>query len=230
MWLGVILLALISIINLRRLIQRQLVSLVILMGGTQQQAVMVYSVIFLPGVMVHELTHFMTAAVLGVRTGDINIMPKFDTSVRNNNRIALGFVKIEKTDIFRESLIGASPLMAGFVILGILINFISRNLSFNWQLLLALYGILTITNTMFVSREDTRAFLPIGILGGVLLIFFWWLNWLSPIFFQIKKVGEPLLLPAGISLVLVMIIDFGWWICLKLWQFILEKITRKRVI
>ena len=32
-----------------------------------------YTLIFLPGIMIHEMAHFMTAAVLGVKTGEIHL-------------------------------------------------------------------------------------------------------------------------------------------------------------
>jgi hypothetical protein len=228
MWFGVIFLILMVIFWLRRLIQSQLIGLVLLLGGTQRQAVLVYSLLFLPGVIVHELTHLLTAAMMGVRTGDISIIPNVRSD--NEKRIALGFVRIEKTDFFRESVIGISPLLVGLFILGVLINLIGHSETINWQLVLMLYGVLTITNTMFVSREDSRAFLPIGICFSVVVILFYWIGWLLPLFDQIKKFGEPMVMPTLMSLIVVLAIDLGWWLCLKLWLVILERITNKRVI
>ncbi len=72
-------------------------------------AVLFFSLVFLPGVFLHEFSHFFTAKLLGVRTGRFSIFPRD----MKNGRLQLGFVEVAAADPVRESLIGAAPLMAG---------------------------------------------------------------------------------------------------------------------
>ncbi len=81
------------------------------LSGSRSVALIIYSTILLPGVLLHELSHWLSAALLGVRTGRISLFP----SVRPDGRLQLGAVEYYRAglDPIRESIIGAAPLVAG---------------------------------------------------------------------------------------------------------------------
>ena len=131
-----------------------------------------FNALLLPGVIIHELSHFLMAALLGVRTGDINIFPHQDESGHR-----LGSVQIAKTDPLRESLIGAAPMLVATISLVALIRWqfpalfaptisladplsvvksviAKLSLAQTW---LWFYLIFAISNTMFTSKSDRRA-------------------------------------------------------------------------
>lgn len=70
------------------------------------------SLIIYPGVVVHELSHLITAAILFVPVKSINLVPeKTDDGIRS------GSVTIAPTDILRRTLVGIAPLFVGIAVL-----------------------------------------------------------------------------------------------------------------
>jgi hypothetical protein len=136
-----------------------------LVSKSHKFGIILYSLIYLPGTIIHELSHFFTAAILGVRTGNISIFP-----VKEDNRLKLGSVEIQKTDFIRSSLIGLAPFITGAILLlyltsilnigsGIkifegLVNIFKHPI--NYLIILQIYSIIAISNTLFTSKEDRR--------------------------------------------------------------------------
>ncbi len=166
---------LISLIGARNVISTHFQLITWLITGNRKLAVIVYSLIFLPGIIIHEISHFFMAAFLGVRTGEITIFPSVSTEDGEQH---LGSVEVTKTDMFRSSLIGIAPLIFGSVIIIAVTKWqfpqILNNLSqFSWPLnqlliegknilaiplnLIWIYLIFAISNTMFVSSADRRS-------------------------------------------------------------------------
>ena len=56
--------------------RRSILGVSYLVSKSHQFGIMLYSLIYLPGTIIHELSHFFSAAILGVRTGNISIFPK----------------------------------------------------------------------------------------------------------------------------------------------------------
>lgn len=97
---------------LGRWIHRHLHGLAILITGNRSWAVILYAMVLFPGVLLHELSHWIMAKLLGVRTGGFSILPKTGPE----GSIQLGAVEYYKTPgvgPIRESLIGSAPLVAG---------------------------------------------------------------------------------------------------------------------
>ena len=65
--------------------------------------------IFLPGVFLHELSHFLVAKILFIRTGRFSIFPQ----TLPDGRLQLGYVETARSDVVRDSLVGAAPLIVG---------------------------------------------------------------------------------------------------------------------
>jgi hypothetical protein len=105
LWLAATLALLLLI---ERWIHRHLQGVMLLLTGDPDIAVVLYALPLLPGIFVHELSHALAAILLGARVGRISIRPK-----RTGQRVQLGFVPVEKTDVVRASLIGLAPLLVG---------------------------------------------------------------------------------------------------------------------
>ena len=149
---------------------------------------LLYFLTLLPGIVLHELSHWAFARVLGVRTGRMQIWP----SRRGSGRMRLGSVRIEQTDHLRASLIGLAPFITGCIAIyligdqilgaGTLIDPLFRtdfttfktNLSTYSQasdFWIWIYVIFTISNTMFPSESDRRAWWPVvALFGGMALV------------------------------------------------------------
>jgi hypothetical protein len=73
-----------------------------------------YFVAMLPGVVVHELSHWLMAKALFVRVS----WPKLGPVRRGQSRrVSLGSVRVGKVDRFRAGLIGVAPLVGGTAII-----------------------------------------------------------------------------------------------------------------
>ncbi len=164
----------------------------LLITRNRKVALLLFSLIFFPGVFLHEASHFLMAKILFVRTGRFSIFPRD----LGNGRMRMGFVEIAKTDPVRESLIGAAPLLAGsaFVAyvgisrLGINQVWAAGSSGELGEIITGFFGLftqpdvwlwlylaLTVSGTMFPSASDRqpwlKTFLGILIILGVLLLF-----------------------------------------------------------
>jgi len=129
------------------------------------------SILFLPGTIVHELSHLLVAGLMMVPVGEINLVPEVDGQI-----VKLGSVQIGQTDPFRRILIGVAPLILGLSVLIGLIYFNKDSLlhfSPLWLSILIIYLLFQITNTMFSSKKDLEGALVFtGVILTVLIIIF----------------------------------------------------------
>ena len=105
LWVAI---ALLILVLMQRWIHTHLHGLSLLLTGKPDRALYLYALILFPGVLLHELSHWVTARLLGVRTGSFSILPKRQPG----GSIQLGYVEYYKSktlDPVRESLIGGAP-------------------------------------------------------------------------------------------------------------------------
>ena len=115
-------LSLIGLIILQRLLQREIQIILLLITGNPNLAIGIYSILLLPGVFIHELSHLIMAILLRVRVLKISFVPE----VTKKGKIRLGFVQTAKTDIVRDSIIGLAPFLVGLLLVAIIGIFIFR--------------------------------------------------------------------------------------------------------
>ncbi len=99
---------------LQRWIHRHLHGIALLLTGNRGWAVILYAVVLFPGVLLHEISHWVTATFLGVRTGSFSILPR----AQEDGSIQLGYVEYYRSNSvgpLRESLIGSAPLVTGTI-------------------------------------------------------------------------------------------------------------------
>ena len=71
--------------------------------------------VLLPGILLHEGSHWITAKVLGLKTGKFSFTPN---TVKG--QIVLGSVEVQRSNAFKDSLVGLAPFLAGTLALLIL--------------------------------------------------------------------------------------------------------------
>ena len=103
------LLILVPLIVLQRLLHREIQAVFLILTRDIRLTMGIFSMLFLPGVFLHELSHFVMAKLLRVRTGRFSIFPQS----LPDGRLQLGYVETVRSDIIRDSLIGAAPLIVG---------------------------------------------------------------------------------------------------------------------
>jgi hypothetical protein len=150
--------------------------------------VILFSVLFIPGILLHEGSHFAMARLVGVPTGRFSILPR---SV-GKGKLQLGFVETASTDWFRDALIGMAPLFCGGLVVAyigvIQLNLLSlaqelylngleafiysfRDLVIQPDFWLWFYLALVISSTMLPSETDRRAWLPLGLMLAIVVGF-----------------------------------------------------------
>lgn len=143
--------------------------------GTSKIGVYLYFLFFLPGVILHELSHLFSASILGVPTGKLTIFPH-----KTDEGWSLGQVASAETDILRSSLIGLAPMIVGAASLVFIVSFglgiknfadVGRLNYSNWQTIIFIYLMITFTNTMFLSKEDRTSIWAFPSLLVILFLF-----------------------------------------------------------
>ena len=102
-------LTLVPLVFLQRLLHREIQAIFLIITKHGPLTIGLYSMIFFPGVVLHELSHFIMARVLGVRTGGVSVIPH----ITDDDRLILGYVETVRSDWLRDSLIGLAPLITG---------------------------------------------------------------------------------------------------------------------
>lgn len=169
---------------LQRKLHREIQAIFLILTRRANITMVLFALLFFPGVLLHELSHFLMAKLLFVPTGGFSLIPQG----MPNGTLRLGYVEVSKTDILRDSVIGMAPLIAG----GFFISYAAvyrLNLLLLWDALqqaqfpvfwanfanlpnqpdfyLWLYLTFAVSSTMLPSESDRNAWLPVG---GVILL------------------------------------------------------------
>lgn len=146
-------------------------------GGSRKFLIILWSLIFLPGTVVHELSHFLFAILVGARTGKIEVFPEFleGEDEHSDGSVALGYVQTQKLNIIQGVLVGLAPFIVGLCLLVYLGTLITSNYYLqNYQLLIfQVYFFFTVSNSFFPSNTDLTHVIPAAISLIVLVLTGW---------------------------------------------------------
>ena len=180
------------LIFLQRRLHKEIQAIFLILTRDATLTMGIFSFIFLPGVFLHELSHFVMAKILRVPTGRFSILPR----ALPDGHLQLGYVETARADILRDSLIGAAPLIAGTVVVAYVAIYrldmrilwdTLRNGQFNLFLMglrdlprvsdfyLWFYLTFAVSSTMTPSESDRHAWLDLTlavvILFAIILLF-----------------------------------------------------------
>ena len=174
------------LILLQRLLHHEIQAVFLILTRDPGLTMGLFSIIFLPGVFLHELSHFLMAKILFIPTGKFSIFPKS----LPGGRLQLGYVETARSDPVRDSLVGAAPLIVGTLFvayvaiyhlqLRVLLDvFRNGQLDLFWMGVRSLpnardfyvwfYLAFAVSSTMMPSESDRHAWLELIISIGVLL-------------------------------------------------------------
>ena len=181
---------LVPLVFIQRRLHFEIQAVFLLLTRNPQVTFGLFAILFFPGVTLHEVSHFVMARLLRVRTGGFSLIPEVQ-----QDRLRLGYVETEPSDFVRDSLIGAAPLIAGGLVVAYIAidhlhmltlwNFLrGGNLTLFWRgiyilptypdFLLWFYLTFAVSSTMLPSQSDRHAWgalgLAIGILFGLALL------------------------------------------------------------
>jgi hypothetical protein len=185
-------LAFILVLFMQRWIHRHLRGVTLLITGSVNWSVLIYAMVLLPGVFLHELSHWLTANVLGVRTGRFSIIPR----QQKDGSVQLGYVEFYKdytVGPIREALIGGAPLffgigailLIGYFVFGVTdlatvamtgnvdaLSLVLQEIFATQDFWLWLYIIFAISNAMMPSASDRQAWPAFFLITAVAIVLF----------------------------------------------------------
>jgi len=177
--------ALMPLIFLQRYLHREIQAVFLILTRDARLTIGIFQIIFLPGVFLHEASHFLMAKILRVHTGGFSVIPR----ALPNGRLQLGYVETARSDIVRDSLIGAAPLIFGTLFVAYVAvyqldmrvlwdTFLDGQFATFWwgirllptvtDFYLWFYLAFAVSSTMMPSESDRHAWLELVISVGVI--------------------------------------------------------------
>ncbi len=234
------------VLLLTRWITHHLQGLMFLLGADEEVIMYLQFILLFPGILVHELAHWLTAKLLGVRTLDFSVWPKRKTK----GKVQYGAVRIAQTDIVRGSLIGLAPL----VLASLLIIAIGRYAlgtealrqamaSGEWgqvwsalsqsmraaDFWLWMYLIFAISNAMFPSESDREAWKPLLLYGAVVAVVLYLVGWKPPLE-SVQAAVARALNPLIYAFAVTAAVDFFFAVVIGLVEIVIGQLLGKRVV
>jgi hypothetical protein len=185
-------------LGLLALFSRGMIRLVQALGwlffGDERAVYLLTYVIFLPGVIIHELSHWVMAWLLGQRPRQLSIWPKV-----RGKRVEMGSVRVSSGGALKDSLTGMAPLVVGSLIVllvsttifggrAILEAWESGGTASAWLAFWAAfdvpnawlwaYLVFTVSNAMLPSASDRQPVLSVVLFVALVGVFFYVAGWL----------------------------------------------------
>ncbi len=173
-------LSLLVYLVVQRRLHREIQGVFLLLTRSPSLALGLFAILFFPGVLIHETSHWIAAKLVGVRTGKFSLIPQ----LQPDGTLRLGYVEAAPADVFRETIIGAAPFVSGILAVGwiavsplkVLAMRQIQSIPGLWNALTELvnlpdfwlwfYLAFTISSTMLPSASDRRAWLPATLILG----------------------------------------------------------------
>jgi hypothetical protein len=177
---------LIPLVFLQRGLHREFQAVFLITTRHEDVSIWLFSLLFFPGVLLHELSHFVSAKLLRIETGKFSLIPH----TMPDGRLQMGYVETAQSDVIRDSIVGVAPLVFGCLFIAYAAIFEMHLLDL-WELLrtgqtelflaglrllpaisdfwLWFYLTFTVSSTMMPSASDRHAWLPLSIFTIILL-------------------------------------------------------------
>ncbi|MFK7800271.1 MAG: hypothetical protein AB8G95_01440 [Anaerolineae bacterium] len=234
---------------LERWIHRHMQGIAYLITGSLQWSVLLYALILFPGVFLHELSHWIMANLLGMRTGRFSVWP----SLQPDGTIRLGYVEFYKTQRVapvRESLIGGAPLIFGIgaiLLIGHYVfnaNILAQTVATGTPQAIGaalsgvfstadawiwLYLLFSISNAMMPSPSDRKAWPLFGVILAILLIILYFAGFRDEMW---QALIGPITNFAGyllLAFAITIVVDLFFVVVILIFEFIVTKLFGKRI-
>jgi hypothetical protein len=212
------LILLVSLWRLVRHVHEGLQELMFLLTGDKAIAIYLFQILLLPGVVLHEFSHYLTARLTGVRVRKLSLRPKVQ-----GGKIQMGAVAMDRPDFVRGVLIGMAPLIVGSIAVLLIGNHVfdmngaveaaqSSNLNAIANGIQAafavndawiwLYFIFAISTAMMPSESDREALWPMAVFVAIIASIVFLAGWGPAL---MASLAEPV--AAALS---VLVVAFGF--------------------
>lgn len=227
---------------LQRWLHQHIQGLTYAVTGDPGCAMRILFLLLLPGVILHEGSHWAVAQVLGVRTGKVSL----GLGRARGKQFSLGSVNVERTDSLRESLIGVAPFVVGLGAILLIAGF-GFNLwpDSTWSInqvldqvlptindpltWLDLYLIFAVSTAMIPSESDREPWGPVlvffGVIGGLTILLGWTPRIPPDVIDLARRALQALTFAFAVSVAVNGAVAVAIWIV----EFTVSSVTRRKV-
>jgi len=154
-------------------------------------------ILLLPGIIVHELSHWAMAWALGMNPRGLSLWPKI-----RGKHVEMGSIQVTSGGVIRDSLTGTAPLLAGSVIVFLISHFVfdTSSLVLAWEeggIALAMSGfwaafhvpnawiwiyiVFAVSNAMVPSVADRQPLLSLLAYSAVVIVVLYLIGWMPKV-------------------------------------------------
>lgn len=227
---------------LQQWLHRHIQGLAFALTGNPGCAVRLLFCLLLPGVLLHETSHYVVAKLLLVRTNGISV----GVGRAKKNQVSLGSVNVERSDPVRQSLIGVAPFVVGISAILLVAGWgfglwpdagLSleqmfqrvREYAHDWTTWLDLYLIFAVSTAMIPSESDRESWGPVITLFGLGVAILSLIGWAPRVPPNLVLLARQLLEALTFALGLAAIVNGAVAVALWVLELMVERIGGKRV-
>ena len=227
---------------LQQWLHRHIQGFALALTGNPGCAIRLLFYLLLPGVLLHELSHYLAAKLLLVRTSGFNI----GIGNTRKKQVSLGSVNIERTDPLRESLVGVAPFVVGLTAIWLiagwgfsmwpnsgltLVQMIERvrDYGYDWTTWLDLYLVFAVSTAMIPSESDREPWGPVITLFGLGVAILFLLGWTPRVPQDYVTLARQLLDAPTFALGIAVLVNGMVAVVLWILERMVEQLSGKRV-
>jgi hypothetical protein len=227
---------------LQQWLHRHIQGFALALTGNPGCAIRLLFYLLLPGVVLHELSHYLTAKLLLVRTNGFSI----GIGNTRKKQVSLGSVNIDRTDPLRESLVGVAPFAVGLMAIWLIVGWgfsmwpnsgltitqmieRVRDYGYDWTTWLDLYLIFAVSTAMIPSESDREPWGPVITFFGLGVAILFLLGWTPRVPQDYVTLARQLLDALTFALGIAVLVNGVVAVVLWLLERMVEQLSGKRV-
>ena len=229
-------------ILLQQWLHRHIQGFALALTGNPGCAIRLLFYLLLPGILLHEGSHYIVAKLLLVRTNGISI----GIGNTRKKQVSLGSVNIQRTDPIRESLVGVAPFVVGLTAIWLIAGWgfgvwpnsgltlaemvqRVRDYAYDWLTWLDLYLIFAVSTAMIPSESDREPWGPVITIFGVGVAILFLLGWTPRVPQDLVTLARQLLDALTFALGITVVVNGAVAIVLWILERTVERLSGKRV-
>ena len=199
--------------------------------------------LLLPGILLHEGSHYLAAKIMLVKTNGF----KIGLGRAQKNQVSFGSVHVERADPLRESLIGIAPFVVGigaiWLIAGLgfdlwpgqglnLSQFLQSMLQYSrdWTTWLDVYLIFAVSTAMIPSEADREPWGPVLSFIGALVAILFLLGWTPTVPKNVVDLSRALIDALNFALIVALVVNGAVASVLWAMEILLKRVGDRSVL